>query len=70
MNKDLQIYLCNLLYKIELDKTDMKLLWKSFKKNKDFLSSMELKKKEFDFIVIETAMDMLECKYQSQNAVN
>ena len=70
MNKDLQIYLCNLLYKIELDKTDMKLLWKSFKKNKEFLSSMELKKKEFDFIVIETAMDMLECKYQSQNAVN
>ena len=49
---------------------DKHILWKSFKKNKDFLSSMELKKKEFDFIVIETAMDMLECKYQSQNAVN
>lgn len=66
-NKELQIYLCNLLFKIELDKTDMKLLWKSFKKNKEFLASMDLKKKAFDFIILETAMDMLEYKYCSAN---
>ena len=65
MNRDLQIYLCNLLYKIELDKTDMKLLWKSFKKNKEFLASMELKKRDLDFVVVETAMNMLEYKYRS-----
>ena len=36
-----------------------------FKKNKEFLASMDLKKKDFDFVIVETAMDMIECKYRS-----
>lgn len=65
VHKDLQISLCNLLYKIPLDDTDKKLLWKSFKKNKEFLVSMDLNKKGFDYIIIETVCDMLEHKYLS-----
>ena len=40
-----------------------------FKKNKEFLASMDLKKKDFDFVIVETAMDMLEYKYRSVDAL-
>lgn len=43
-NKDLIIYIANLLYKIETEESDRKLLAKSFKKNKNFLKEMKLNK--------------------------
>lgn len=47
------VFLANLLYKIELTEKDKKLLWKSFRKNKKMLESLEIKKKEFDYSLIE-----------------
>ena len=60
------IFLSNLLYKIDLDEKDKKLLWKSFKGNKKFLSSIEISKKDFDFSIINTVNDALEHKYSSE----
>lgn len=57
--KDLIIALSNLLYKIKLDDKDKKLLWKSFKKNKKFLSSMNISKKEFDDIIFDIVCEAL-----------
>lgn len=47
-HKTMVISLCNLLYKIDLDEKDKKLLVKSLRKNKGFLESIEISKKEFD----------------------
>ncbi len=47
-HKTMVISMANLLYKIELDDKDKKLLAKSLKKNKEFLSSVQMTKKEFD----------------------
>nr|WP_263326073.1 hypothetical protein [Neobacillus sp. Marseille-Q6967] len=58
-HKDLIIALSNLLYKIKLDDKDKKLLWKSFKKNKKFLSSMNISKKEFDDIILDIVCEAL-----------
>lgn len=58
--KSMVIALANLLYKIKLDDKDKKLLAKSLKKNKDFLSSVEMSKKEFgtdDIDMIERALN-------------
>ena len=63
--KQLMISLANLLYKIDMDDKDRHLLWKSFKGNKKFLASIEMKKKEFGFSIIETVSDALEDKYRS-----
>lgn len=52
--KQLITSLANLLYKIDMDDKDKHLLWKSFKGNKKFLASIEMKKKEFEFSIIET----------------
>lgn len=58
-HNDTVIFMANLLYKIELDDKDKKLLWKSFRKNKKMLESLELSKKEFDFSIIEKAIEAL-----------
>lgn len=58
------VSLANLLYKINLDEKDKILLWKSFKANKNFLSSIEMPKKDFEFSIIETISDVLTHKYQ------
>ncbi|ARK30094.1 hypothetical protein [Halalkalibacter krulwichiae] len=58
-HKDLIIALSNLLYKIKLDDKDKKLLWKSFRKNKKFLSSMNTSKKEFDYIILDIVCEAL-----------
>ena len=42
------LFRSNLLYKIDLDEKDKKLLVKSLRKNKGFLESIEISKKEFD----------------------
>ncbi|OUQ15139.1 hypothetical protein B5E87_00870 [Massilimicrobiota sp. An142] len=59
-HKNLIISMANLLYKIKLDNKDKKLLTKSLKKNKEFLSSMGMSKKEFDIndiMMIESALN-------------
>lgn len=58
------ILLANLLYSIELDTKDKKLLWKSLKNNKDFLKSLNFKKREVKSKVIDLAVDALEFKYK------
>ena len=65
--KPLIISLSNLLHKISLDEKDKILLWKSFKKNKDFLSSIGISKKDFDLLIFETVIDALEYKYRNEN---
>ncbi|WP_446787586.1 hypothetical protein [Macellibacteroides fermentans] len=53
------VFLANLLYKIDLDEKDKTLLWKSFKGNKKFLSSIEISRRDFEFSIIETVSDAL-----------
>lgn len=60
------IFLSNLLYKISLDEKDKTLLWKSFKGNKKFLSSLEISKKDFEFPIIDAVSDALKHKYRSE----
>lgn len=47
-HKTMVISMANLLYKVKLDEKDKKLLAKSLKKNKEFLTSVQMTKKEFD----------------------
>ncbi len=61
--EQLIITLANLLYKIDMDDKDRHQLWKSFKGNKKFLASIGMAKKEFDFSIMETVSDALQCKY-------
>ena len=64
-HKTMVISMANLLYKIKLDDKDRKLLAKSLKKNKEFLSSVQMSKKEFnadDIIMVERALSH---KYQN-----
>lgn len=66
-HKGMVISMANLLYKIVLDDKDKKLLVKSLRKNKEFLSSIEMTKKEFgveDLAMIERA---LKHRYEAQN---
>lgn len=62
--KNMIIYLANLLYKIEMDDTDRKLLWKSFRGNKKFLETMKIKKKDFQYSLMEKVGKALDLKYQ------
>lgn len=63
--KSLIVSLSNLLFKINLDEKDKTLLWKSFKGNKKFLSSIEISKRDFEFSIIETVTDALKYKDRS-----
>lgn len=64
--RSIVVYLCNLLYGIELDDKDRKLLYKSMKKNKELLSQAGLDKKEFPSSVMSTVGQALDQKYESQ----
>lgn len=66
-NKDFIISLANLLYKIELDDRDKKLLWKSLRKNKKMLKSMDISKKEFDMDLMNGILDALRYRYTKTN---
>lgn len=58
--KELFVLLSNLLYKIVLDDTDKKLLWKSLRGNKEFLEGFGLSKKDFeigDMKIIASALN-------------
>ena len=63
-NKDFIISLANLLYKIELNDRDKKLLWKSLRKNKKMLKSMDISKKEFDMDLMNGILDALRYRYR------
>lgn len=59
-HRDMVIFMANLFYKIELDDKDKKILVKSLRKNKEFLSSVKMSPKEFsvdDIIMIERALN-------------
>ena len=62
-NEDFIISLANLLYKIELNDRDKKLLWKSLRKNKNMLKSMDISKKEFDMDLMNGILDALRYRY-------
>lgn len=57
--RPLIVSLSNLLYKVDFDEKDKKLLWRSLKENKEFLASMEISENDFEFSVIETVADAL-----------
>ena len=63
-HRDMVISMANLLYKIELDEKDRKLLAKSLKKNKDFLSSVKMSRKEFDADDISMVERALSYRYK------
>lgn len=62
--KDLIIYLANLFYKVTIDETDLSLLVKSFRGNKDFQKQMELEKKDFDEELFKVVVSALNDKYR------
>ncbi|MCD8192487.1 MAG: hypothetical protein LUD55_06830 [Oscillospiraceae bacterium] len=64
-HKDMVIALANLLYKITLDDKDKKLLAKSLKKNKEFLSTINLSRKEFDSSDISMVEIALNYRYEN-----
>lgn len=63
-HKNMVISMANLLYKIKLDEKDKKLLANSLRKNKDFLASIQMSKKEFDVIDISMIERALNYKYK------
>ena len=59
-HRNMVISMANLLYTIPLDDKDKKLLAKSLRKNKEFLESVQMTKKEFgveDITMIERALN-------------
>ena len=62
-HKSLIISLANFLYKIDLNDRDKKLLWKSLRKNKNLLKSMDVSKKEFSIELVDAVIEALNCKY-------
>lgn len=62
--KSLIVSLSNLLYKIKLDDKDRKLLFKSFRKNKKMLSSLDMKKSDFSMEIMDAVDEALTYKYQ------
>ena len=67
--RSLILYLCNLLYRIELDDKDRKLLRKIFRKNKELLNRFGLKKADFDDTVMEIIKRALVWKYQNAGTI-
>lgn len=63
-HKTMVISMANLLYKVKLDEKDKKLLAKSWKKNKEFLASVQMTKKEFDANDISMIERALNYKYK------
>ena len=61
--KHMIVFLANLLYKIELNDRDKKLLWKSLRKNKKLLKTLGVSKKDFGVDVIDAVVEELKYKY-------
>ena len=66
-HKNMVISMANLLYKITLDDKDKKLLAKSLRKNKEFLSSVQMTKKEFDVEDLAMIERALKHRYRTQS---
>lgn len=64
-HKTLIVSLANFLYKIALNDRDKRLLWKSFRKNKKMLKSMNVSKKDFGIDVIDAVLEALKYKYNA-----
>lgn len=62
-HKDMVVSMANLLYKVPLDEKDKTVLAKSLQKNKDFLASVNMSKKEFDYLDIDMVTRALEFCY-------
>lgn len=61
-HKNMIISMANLLYKITLDEKDKNVLVKSLKKNKEFLASVQMGKKEFgieDLTMVDRALNYI-----------
>ena len=59
-NKDLIVYMANLLFKIKTEESDRKLLSKSFRGNKEFRKKMKLKKSDLNlelFNIVNKALE-------------
>lgn len=65
-NKNMILSLANLLYKIELDESEKKLLHKSLRNNKEFLKTIKMDKKSFTLGCLTTVQNALNCKYKSK----
>lgn len=62
--KTLIISFANLLYKIDLDDNDKRLLYKTFKGNKKMLSALNMKKKEFKIEILNVVEEALLYSYK------
>ena len=69
MIKRIVIWLANLLYKIDLDDTDKKLLSKSFRKNRKLRKQLEVEKFVFSIELMNLVEQALECKYGDQEKI-
>jgi hypothetical protein len=65
MNKDLTVYMANLLYKINTDESDRKLLSKSFKSNREFRKKMGLEKKDINLELFNLVDKILKRHYHN-----
>lgn len=66
-HKNMVISMANLLYEITLDDKDKKLLAKSLRKNKEFLASVQMTKKEFDIDDLSMIERALKYRYKTQS---
>ena len=64
-DKDVIVFLANLLYQIDLDDKEKDLLGKSIKTNKELLKALNTTKKFFDDKYIDLAIDAIRFKYVS-----
>lgn len=62
-HKEMVISMANLLYKVPMDEKDKTVLAKSLQKNKDFLASAHMSKKDFDYHDIDMVTRALEYRY-------
>ena len=62
-NKDVIVFLANLLYQINLKEKDLDLLGKTIKSNKKLLNTLKTNKKEFDVKYLHVARKAVEFKY-------
>ncbi|MBP5197390.1 MAG: hypothetical protein J6035_08330 [Bacteroidaceae bacterium] len=65
LKKNIAVYFANLLYKIETDEKDRKLLAKSFKGNKQFREQMKFEKKDIDLGLFNLVDRALKFSYKN-----
>lgn len=65
-NRNMILSLTNLLYKIDLDEKEKKLLHKSLRNNKEFLKTIKMDKKEFGLGCLTTVQKALNFRYKNR----